>query len=332
MRFKTICATIPLTLLAACGGSSNDGGNAGTPPPPASLAISAGNAAEVSGAAYGAATSSGELTDLSGSAGIMGGGAGSFSKATVNGQVKATVGGLAQQVPIGSGPVDCLVNGTVDISGDIQDPIAVTAGILTPGDTFSVEYVACDDGVGEILDGRIDMVVGDPFTGNISNGAYELTMDIEISNFQVTTATDVITSNGDTSTTLNTLAAPYIEASVGGNSITVDANAGSETLSAYSSEQTFDGRVAPAPYTMAAAGTLDSTQIGGVVDYSTPVTFEGVDTGYPTAGVLLVEGENSAARLVAQANGVDVVIEIDADGDGVFEDTINTTWEALTSL
>ena len=256
----------------------------------------------------------------------------SFSKTTVDGQVKATVGGLVQQIPIGTGPTGCLVDGTIDISGDIQDPIATAAGILTPGDSFSVEYVGCDDGAGEVLDGRIDMVVGKPFVGDIISGAYELTMNIEVTNFQVRTDTDVVTSNGDTSTTLDTLAAPYVEASVGGNSITIDANGGSETLIAYSASQTFDGRVAPAPYTMAAAGTLNSTRIGGVINYSTLVTFAGVDTGYPTAGVLFVEGNGSAARLVAQPNGIDVVIEVDADGDGVFEDRIATTWEAPGNL
>ena len=325
--FGAFAATL---FLAACGGGNSDDAGAGNPPPPASLAIDGSNAVEVTGAAYGAAVTTGELGELSGAAGIMGGDAGQ-SKASTEAQVKATVT-VVMQVPIGTGPTDCVVDGTIDISGNIQDPFALEAGELTPGDTFSVEYRACDDGIGEVLDGRIDMEVADPFTGNIFSGAYELTMDIDITNFQVRTDSDVVTSNGDTSTTLNTLAAPYIEASVGGNSITVDANAGSETLTAYSSQQTFDGRVTPAPYTMTAAGTLDSTQIGGVVDYSTPVTFEGVDTGYPTAGVLLVEGENSAARLVAQANGVDVVIEIDADGNGDFEETINTTWEALTSL
>ena len=159
-----------------------------------------------------------------------------------------------------------------------------------------------------------------------------MTMDITITDFQVMTGADVILSNGDTTTRLDTRAAPYIEASVGGNSLTVDSNTDSETLTAYSSAQTFDGRVSPAPYTMTAAGTLDSTRIGGVVDYSTPVTFSGVDTGYPTAGVLLIEGQNSAARLVAQANGVDVVIEIDADGDGTFEGSTVTTWDELASL
>ena len=153
MRFTTLCTTLSCVLIAACGGGSGDGDGAGTPPPPASLAINGNNAAQVTGAAYGAATSSGELADLSGSAGIMGGGSGSFTKSTINNQVKATVGGLAQQVPIGTGPADCLVAGTVEISGDIQDPIAVAAGELTPGDSFRVDYVACDDGAGEVLEG-----------------------------------------------------------------------------------------------------------------------------------------------------------------------------------
>jgi len=328
MRFANICSTIPFVLLAACGGSSNDT-NAGNPSP---LAINGSNAVQVSGAAYGAASSSGEYGDYAGAAGIMSSGSGNLAKATVDRQAKATIAGAVQQIPFGTGPTECQVGGTIEISGDISDPISLASGILSPGDSFRVDYVACDDGIGEVLDGRIDMVVGDPFVGDILSGAYELTMDIEITDFQVTTDSDVILSNGDTTSTLNTLEAPYVEASVSGNSITADSNAGSETLSAYSSAQTFDGRVAPAPYTMSASGTLDSTQIGGVVDYSTPVTFEGVDTGYPTAGILLVEGADSAARLIAQANGVDVVIEIDANGDGTFESTINTTWEALAAL
>ena len=332
MQFANLWIIIPLALVAACGGgSSGDGGSAATPPPLASLAIDGGNAVLVSAAAYGAASSTGELADLSGSAGIAGAGGSGQGKATVNAQVKATIDGAAQQVPVGTGPTDCLVDGTVDISADIQDPLGLASGVLEPGDTFTVIYTACDDGVGEVLDGRIDMVV-DAFTGNIISGAYDMTMDITITDFQVTTGADVILSNGDTTTRLDTRAAPYIEASVGGNSLTVDSNTDSETLTAYSSAQTFDGRVSPAPYTMTAAGTLDSTRIGGVVDYSTPVTFSGVDTGYPTAGVLLIEGQNSAARLVAQANGVDVVIEIDADGDGTFEGSTVTTWDELASL
>ena len=176
------------------------------------------------------------------------------------------------------------------------------------------------------------MVVGRPFNGDILSGAYEMTMEMTITNFQVTTATDVILSHGDTTATINTLLAPYVEASVSGGSITISSNTASETLFAYSSGQTFDGRVAPAPYTMSAAGTLDSSQIGGIVDYSTPVTFAGLDTGYPTAGELLVEGLGSSARLVAQANGIDVIIRIDSNNDGDVDETIETTWEERAVL
>ena len=176
------------------------------------------------------------------------------------------------------------------------------------------------------------MVVGRPFNGDILSGAYEMTLNMTITNFQVTTATDVILTHGDTQATLNTLLAPYIEASVGGGSITVSTNTSSETLMAYSSAQTLDGRVAPAPYTMTAAGTLDSSQLGGIVEYSTPVTFTGLDTGYPTAGELLVEGLGSSARLIAQANGIDVTILIDSNNDDEIDETIETTWEELAAL
>jgi hypothetical protein len=81
---------------------------------------------------------------------------------------------------------------------------------------------------------------------------------------------------------------------------------------------------------LSASGTLDSTQLAGVVQYSTPVTFAGEGFDYPSSGALLVEGENSSARLTAIDN-VNVTIEVDSNGDGVIDDTINTTWADLTS-
>lgn len=332
MRFVFVYSAIPFVFLTACSSGSDNMNGGNQPVPEPSLGIDASNGSLVAGAAYGAAITSGDLAQLSGSAGIAGIDGGGNTKPAIQGQVKGVIGPIVQQIPIGSGPQDCLVDGSVDISGNIKDPIATANGALTPGDSFRVEYSACDDGTGEILDGRIDMVVGNPFNGDIISGAYEMIMDMTITNFQVTAGTDVILSHGDTSATLNTMLAPYVEASVGGGSITVTTNTASETLMAYSSAQTLDGRVAPAPFTMTASGTLDSSQLGGIVSYSTPVTFTGLDTGYPTAGELLVEGLGSSARLIAQANGTDVVIELDVNDDGVVDETINTTWLELASL
>jgi hypothetical protein len=79
-----------------------------------------------------------------------------------------------------------------------------------------------------------------------------------------------------------------------------------------------------------AAGLIDSTQLAGIVRYSTPVEFSGAGIEFPSAGVLFVEGSNSSARLTAVDN-VTVTIELDVNGDGETDQTINTTWVDLTS-
>ena len=68
--------------------------------------------------------------------------------------------------------------------------------------------------------------------------------------------------------------------------------------------------------------------------YSTPVTFEGFDANYPNAGQMLIVGDASSARITAQANGVDVIIEIysNTTGEGTPDETIATTWTELAGL
>ena len=206
------------------------------------------------------------------------------------------------------------------------------AFMLSPGDTILSEYAACIDVVGETIDGTIDSAV-DAFEGSIL-GAYDMTMTMTFTDFQVATAEDVFTANGDGTATLNTLTPLYLETSISGNSITTDSNSATETLTAYSSAQTFDARVSPSPYTITGAGTLDSTRLSGVVSYSTETTFTGFNADYPTGGALLVAGDTSSARLIAEMNGIDVTIEIysNTTGTDMPDDTIMTTWAELAAM
>jgi hypothetical protein len=141
-------------------------------------------------------------------------------------------------------------------------------------------------------------------------------------------------TNGDATATIDTLETPYVEASVSGSSILNDTNGSTETLTNYSSAQTVDTGVIPSPYTLVTSGTLDSSQLTGSVTYSTPVMFEGTDDNYPNVGEMLVAGDSSSARLIAQANGIDVVIQIfsNTTGTGTPDSTINTTWTELAGL
>ena len=60
------------------------------------------------------------------------------------------------------------------------------------------------------------------------------------------------------------------------------------------------------------------------------MTFAGEGLDYPSSGALLVVGQDSSARLTAVDN-INVTIEIDSNGDGTIDATIETTWAALTT-
>lgn len=313
-------------LAAGCGGGS-DGGPTGNidAPPSSSLRITAANAANATGVAYEAALMSAGLGDLSADSGLLASGPGDVSKLDGSFGTYSKTGDQAQ-VPIPPQTEPCAVNGSLTISGDIEDPFTPT---LTAGDFFTVDFDMCDDGLGEVTDGMLDFVV-DAFSGDFAGGLFDLTMTLTLTDLQVTTADDVITSNGGASISLNTLDAPAVSASVSGTSLTIDSNSSSETLTNFVSNQAIDAGVSPSPYALAMSGTLDSTQLSGIVSYSTPVTFEGFDLDYPGTGEFLVEGDNSSARLIAIDN-VNVRIEVDTDGNGTVDETINTTWAELTA-
>lgn len=317
-RLSVLSASL---LIAACSGGSDQFTSAGSVGN--SFNITSTNGATVARVAWESAVTSGELADLGGSLGISAAAPGAITKVS-HAQPDGFLINVMQKVPFGPDVFPCLVSGTVTISGDIADPLT-----LTNGDTFTVESALCNDGAGEVVDGLIEFTVGD-FSGDLLLGTYLLSMDAVVTNLQVVTGTDTTTSNGDVTVTLDTSDTPYIEAGTSGTSMTADSNASSETITNFQSGQTVDGNLENLPFTMSASGTLDSTQLDGVVTYSTPTEFSGEGFSFPSEGVLLVEGEESSARLIA-IDDVNVRIEIDINGDGTTDEAIDTTWVALTS-
>jgi len=326
MKRASISLLIPLILVTACGGGSSTVNNPAVPPP-TGFVITPSNGMQVAGVAYGSVVSSGDVAGLVGNTGLTAGGSGGLAKPALNSPSGRTLISVVQQIPFGPLTLDCAAAGTFTVSGELENPATFTAG-----DTIVAEYANCDDGLGEVLDGTLNFVV-DAFTGDIFTGVYDMTMTMDLVDFQATTDADVVMANGDGTATLNTLAAPYVEASVSGNAMTTDTNSGSETLTTYSSAQTLDAGLDPAPYTMVASGTLDSSQLPGAIDYSTPTMFQGFDSDYPHIGELLVSGDSSSIRLIAVDN-VDVLIEVysNAAGTGTPDDTISTTWAELAAL
>jgi len=329
MKRVAISTLIPLFFLAACGGSDGGLNGENTPPPAANLVVDANNAMAAISAAYGAAAQSGDFADLVGTTGLTANKTSGSSKTLAPAYINSRLGQIVQQVPLGTDVYDC-VTGTVSVSIDVVDPLALAGGAFSVGDNILVDYDNCDEGDGEFIDGAIDMTVS-AFTGNIFDGVYDMSMTMIVTMLQVTTAADVLTSDGDATARLNLLGLPYAEATVRGNSMTMDYNSSSDTLADYESMQTIDSGAIEPPYTMATRGTLTTTRLAGSITYSTPVTFAGIGSNYPHTGEFLVAGENSSARLVVD-NDVDVHIDIDSNGDTVVDETIVTTWAELASM
>ena len=325
MRSARLIVLGSALTIAACGGG--DVFNQPQEPAGGAARIDGSNGLTAARVSYEAALASGDLASVGGGAGFSSGSPDGSAKAVLGGSPGNMLLGAVSLVPFGPDIYPCgdsAADGSFTVSGDLANPPA-----LTPGDTIRIEYEQCDEGFGEVIDGLIFLTVRD-FAGDLLAGSFLLAMDAELTDLQVRTVDDTVTSNGDATITLDTRQAPYIEAGVSGTSVTIDTNAYSETLSNYSSDQTFDGNLDPAEYTLAAAGRLDSTRLPGVVDYSTGPNFAGLEGSYPYAGELLVQGDASSAKLIA-VDSTNVRIEIDSNGDGELDETINTTWAELAT-
>lgn len=315
--------------LAACGGSSSGGISPGTtpppPPPPSGIAITSANALPVTKTSWEAANDSADLVGLVGTSGVIANNPGGINKTGSPAFATNVASRAIQAVPFGPDVLPCAVSGSITVSGDIADPFTPT---LTANDVINVDADNCDDGLGEVLDGLLEMTIV-AFSGDLLLSAYDMTATMTATDLQSTIAAEVATLNGQATVSLNSLQTPFISASVSGASMTTDANAVSETLTNFQTMQSFDGGLPTMPYMLNSAATLDSTQLADVISYSTPVTFTGENFGFPDSGELLVLGDNSSAHLITIDN-VNVRIEIDNDGDSVVDETIDTTWVELT--
>ncbi len=313
----------PIVLLFAVSGCGGGGG--GTAPvesPDPSLTITSSNAMDVAKVSYEAAL---------GSQDRAGAGGGLFIASEPG--VISKIGNSGAQVPIPAETIPCAVSGTSTVTGDIADILMPT---ISAGDFIQIEFDACDDGFDEVTDGvvRTDF---EAFSGDLLSESISMTATLTLTGFQAslfdgqsTTPIDVITTNGAITFALDATSFPFVSTSINGNSLVVDTNTSSESLTNFASTSTIDGSLAPSPFTNSASGTLDSTQLAGVISYSTPVQFEGLGVDFPSSGEFLVEGSSSSLLLIAEDN-VNVRIEIDLGADGTIDETISTTWAELTA-
>jgi hypothetical protein len=217
----------------------------------------------------------------------------------------------------------CLVSGTLTVSGDIADP---TLSALTPGDVVTGTYSSCDDGDGVVASGTLSMTV-QAFSGDLLMPPYSVTVAFSLTNFALTESGETGTINGDGTLSESTPDDVFFTTTFSGTSLSfTDTTGDAGTVSGFTVTGTDDFNTLE--YTVDSSGTLASVDLGGSVQYVTTTTFEGIADNFPSTGVMVVTGDNSTETITV-VDSINLTIEIDENGDGIVDQTIPTTWDAL---
>lgn len=272
-----------------------------------------------------------------------GGGGGGTSLVALNGENGVPVAAQAlAAAQLAYGMID-LVEGFGEIlegapapscdtgSLDVLVTDAPPANVLSTGDALTLVFHGCGidiDGELVTLGGSLTLdvleVVETPPDGwHVRYGASygNLTMAYATESVQLSgrIAGEGGTEDGISFTTVVTgdLAAT---ASSGGETATV-------SLKGFRAEETIDDTTGD--YARGFSGTVSSSTMGGAVEMEDPVPFTGNGDDPPTAGECVLLGAGGSQVRVVAIGGLGVRIFIDDDGDGVPENTVDTTWNDI---
>jgi len=221
-------------------------------------------------------------------------------------------------VPVGPEVTQCTGGGTLTLSGNLANPAT-----LSPNDTITFDYASCVEG-DTTTNGRFSMRVSS-FSGDPDSGTFGFGVTTTITSFQVTVAGETATVNGSVSISIN-MAGSTVTTTVTSSSISVGDGSSTHTLRDYSSIQTLTS----GSFTLDVHGSLTSSDFSGTVNFSTTALLQGMGDAYAYTGQLLITGANGATIKVIVLDSTYVRLEVDSNGDGVVDATVDLTWDDLT--
>jgi hypothetical protein len=328
-------------VVSGCGGGGGEGGGGTTgvtPQPTQALGINETNAKPVSANAVDAAQNTSATKGASSPLGVQ--------VDTADGaptmQAIAEAARFASQtfsastLPRGvvvSETDPCTLGGTLSISGNV----ASSAGFST-GDSFTLTMTSCTLKVGTstaVMNGSMTMTVA---AGSLTGIPFHVVLAVAATNLSVTTGGVSVVSNGDTRLdwTANSATSQTLIASGSSMSSRETISGATHTTTMRNFSQTLVINGSTDTSTLSGTVETDSSKLGaGTVSYTistpTPVSWN-TTTRTPTTGVIKVVGANNTQVLVTINADSSVSIQLDANGDGVYEKTITSTTAELAGL
>ncbi len=238
------------------------------------------------------------------------------SQANANGIVGVQVG--PETVPCDSG--------SITLSGNFADP---SGDEITSGDSASLTFNNCifsDFGDTFNLNGTV-AITFTTVTGDLLSFPFNLVAQFTLTNFQVTDGAETFSGNGSFSFSLSTSNGVTFTGSITGSSISVSGPGLNSTLTSFSIN--FTSNDATGEYTVDASGTVSSSALGGTFTFTTTTPFRGIGENDPFEGVAVITADDNSSVTLIVLDFINVRLEVDEDGDGVADQTTDTTWNAL---
>lgn len=308
---------VGIATTIATGGGGSGGGVTPPPPPPVgpTLNITAANGSEVATAVVIAAGLSFDLGDVTGGNVLA-------SPNNIQLPAKGAVD-LFKSLPPGVQQAleNCTNGGTVDVT-----ITQVNINTITVGDRIVAVFVDCDDGLGYVISGTVDMTIA-AVQGDIFTEVFLLGMDVLMTDIVMTEGTSVMTAEGDFTLTLDSLDFPVMRMSMSGDELQLGSDGEAVTLSNFDHVLRVD--LVTAALVADVLGGLDSSTLGGSVDYETTVSIEALGDNDPHAGEILITGADDSTVRIVIIDSNTIQLEIDENGDGTADTFIDTTWSEL---
>ena len=320
-------ATAGCALIAACGGGSDDGGGlTGGVPPAEPAAITAQNAPLIAGTVAEVALGQGIFSSVFTPAIPIGSPGADVAVAPVIKPVFSAAMKTAnpsQLYATTSGREPCAVAGFVDITINFSNPEQPSVN-----DRFDFEFTDCDDGLGSVVNGGMSITVTG-LGGDVASGNFLLAMRMEFSAFAVTEGGETTGANGTISIEIDTTDPTVTTITVATSALVTTSGGTEEVLSNFTVQVTEDGSMFPVAITVETSFTFSSPRIGGSVTVTTSLALQSTGAEHPFVGELRISGADGAVIVMIALDANTVRLEIDIDGDGAADDTIDLTWDEL---
>ena len=320
-RFFAIAALMAVgigTTIATGGGGGSSGVTPPSPPVEATLNVTADNGMDVATAVIVAVGLSFDLGDVTGG-NVSAGNGDILSGAPVSKLAasfyKTLLPGVQQALE------NCANGGTVDVT-----VTQANANTITVGDRIVAVFVDCDDGLGYAISGTVDITIA-AIQGDILTEVFLLGMDVVMTDIVVTEGTSTMTAEGDFTLTLDSLDFPVVRMSLSGANLQLGSDGEVVTLTNFDHALEIDAVTTALVANV--LGRLESSILGGSVDYETIVAIQASGDNDPNTGKVLITGADKSSVRIVIIDSSHVRLEIDQNGDGTVDTFIDTTWAEL---